>query len=111
MALLTPQTPGPTGLEPAFVPAAATGDEFPPGNGHIILIVNNTGGAPCEVSLKAVRPCDQGFLHDKVTIVDAGDRIYINSLNPVVYRDPGTNVYRVEYDQVVGVEVAVLQTS
>jgi hypothetical protein len=110
MANLAIQVPGPTGLEPAFVPASATGDEFGPGNGHIVLVVKNAGGSPCTVTLVAHRACDQGFLHPKETVIEAGDTVYINSFNPVTHLHQGSQKYQVTYDQVTGVSVAVLQT-
>lgn len=71
MAALTIQQLVKTGLDVTFAAASAGGDTFV-NNGKVLLVVKNGGGAPINVTVDSVRACDQGFDHDLVVAVPAG---------------------------------------
>lgn len=76
MATLTVYTKDLDGLIATYVSAAGGGDVFP-NDGATQLHVKNGSGSPITVTVTAVKACNQGTLHDSVTIITAGDEAFI----------------------------------
>jgi hypothetical protein len=108
MALLNVQTADVTGLNPAYVAAAAGGDTVPQGFG-LLLHVKNGGGAPITVTI--VRPgSEYGIANpDPAVTISAGGAQFIRI--PPEFADPSiNNVIAVTYSAVTTVTVAVIQS-
>lgn len=102
MAILSVQAP-PAAL--TYASAAAGGDSYP-NTGREVFHVRNAGGSACVVTRNSQKVCDQGFDHDEVTSVPAGQDRMLAAASGVRFNDANGRV-AVTYDQVSSVTVAV----
>lgn len=107
MATINPQTTSLTGLEIVFVAAAAGGDVVP-NDGKTILRVKNGGGSDQTVTVTATGKCNQGSLHNSVTVVTAGEERDIGPF-PKHQFDNGSGQFAVTYSGVTSVTVAAIK--
>lgn len=77
MALLTVQQVTLAGLQPEFTPADVAGDQAPMDSDNVFVVVRNGGASDVDVTINSVKPCDQGFDHDEVVTVPAGEEAWI----------------------------------
>lgn len=98
MALIPEAVGAPTGtvVSPRL---PANGDTVTPGD-DVQMVFNNTSGSPITVTITAVKPCNQGSLHDSVTVVAAGT---IRTIGPVDrrYASNSTGLATVNYTGVL----------
>lgn len=73
MAELAIQQVSLSGVGVGLVAAAAGGDTFP-NAGREVLVVNNGDTTATTITIAAVHRCNQGFQHDAVVTVPAGER-------------------------------------
>jgi hypothetical protein len=108
MALLTVQTPSLSGVEPTFAAATATtGDTFA-NSGREVLYVKNGAGVSTDVTIDSVTACDQGFDHDIVVTVLAGDEAIIGPFPTGRFNDGG-GLVEVICDPVATVTIAAIR--
>ena len=103
MANLTVQPASKSGTTLNFVAAAGGGDTVHNPGGNARLKVR-TSGTPTVVTVHAVRPCDQGVLHDITVNVGATAEVEIALPK---YADHQVNGTSITYSSVTGVTVAV----
>lgn len=108
MATLTPQTGGSSGVTLSFVAADVAGDEFP-NNGRTVLIVKNDDTGSHDVTIVSQENCSQGFNHDVVVSVAAGEQALIGQFSRSRFNDTN-GLVQVTYDDVTSVTVAVVNT-
>lgn len=104
MAALTIQQLAQAGLNVTFAAASAGGDTFV-NNGRVLLIVKNGGGVSVNVTIDSVKPCDQGFDHDIVVAVPAGQERKIGFFEESRF---GSQV-SVSYSAVASITVAAVR--
>jgi len=107
MALLAAQKVSLAGLDPVFVAASPTGDEFP-NSGRAVLYVRNDGTSEITVTVNSQTPCNYGYDHDAVITVPPGGERVIGPFAPARFNDPNGRV-QVSYSAVTSVTVAVLE--
>lgn len=94
----------PQGAAPIFTNADPAGDEFP-NDSKTKILVRNADAAPIDVTIRSQRQCDQGFTHDLVITVPAGEEREIGPF-------PGSRFNKadgravVNYTAVANVEIA-----
>lgn len=107
MAVLAVQKVSKTGLAPAFAAAAAGGDEFSNG-GRTYLHVKNGSAASVDVTADSKKQCDQGYDHDVVVAVPAGQERLIGPFDPTRFNNSSGRV-NVSYSAVASVTVAAVE--
>lgn len=90
MAVLDVQDVARAGLNPAFVAAAAGGDEAPLVAG-LFVVVKNGSAAEVTVTLNSQEACNQGFDHDETVAVPAGGERWIGEFSDR-FKSSGGNV-------------------
>lgn len=80
MAVLDVQDVARAGLNPAFVAAAAGGDEAPNVAG-LFVVVKNGSAAQITVTLDSQEACNQGFDHNETVDVPAGGERWIGEFS------------------------------
>lgn len=105
MAQLTIQTIARTGLEAAYVAAAALGDEFL-NNHRTFLHIKNGGGASIDVTFAVQDTVDGLAVTARTVAVPGGEERMIGPFGPE-YDDAHTNV-KVTYSDVTTVTVAAI---
>ena len=111
MALLTVQSVGRAGLEPALVAAAAGGDTFPLLDGREWIEINNASAAPITVTIKSKTKCDQGFDHDLVISVPANKKRTISGFLPISRFKNATGNLEITYSAVASVTVGAFRAA
>lgn len=104
MATLAVQEITLAGVDPTLAAAAGGGDDFP-NTGREYFDVNNGSGVAINVTFDAVRQCNQGFDHDEVVSVGAGQRRRIGPFPPSRF---GPSV-AVSYSGVTSLTVAAVR--
>jgi hypothetical protein len=109
MALLTVQKMALTGTTPTFG-AVASSDTFP-NDGKTYLEVKNTSGTQDTVTVAAQSTCNQGVLHDSVTVVPitTGDKV-IGPFEPTRFNN-SSGQCTVTHTQTASVTCAVISES
>lgn len=98
------------GTEVAFVAAAAGGDAIPDNmqGERTFLRVKNGDAADKTVTINSQTPCDQGFDHDIVEVVTAGEERDIGPLDDARFND-GNGSVLITYSAVANVTVAAVR--
>lgn len=104
---ITPQQILPTGTEVTFEAANVDGNSVV-NNGATNLHVVNGGGVSIDVTVTAQNKCNQGYLHDLVVAVPAGEERVIGPFTVAHYND-ATGAIIVDYDSVTSVTVAAIK--
>lgn len=107
MATLTKQNVVLTGLNPSFVAAAAGGDEFL-NSGRAFIYVKNGGGSSINVTVDSQAPCSQGYDHDAVVAIPAGEERMIGPFPKDRFNDASEKV-QITYSGVTSVTIAVIE--
>jgi len=91
-------------VSPVFVAAAAGGDTFA-NDSYTELLAFNGGASAITITVTGVRACDQGFLHDSVQTLAAGE---LGRFGPFVASrfSDAARMATVTYSDVTGVTVA-----
>ncbi len=113
MATLTVQTidssDTTTGLTPVYDAAdAGLSDEFV-NNGRTFLHVKNGGGGAIVITVNSRLNCDQGFDHNYVVNLGAGNEAMIGSFSNPRFTNTTTGRTTVSYDSVSSVTVAAIK--
>lgn len=110
MALLTVVEPVLAGTDPAFVAAAAAGDEFP-ADDHTTLHVVNSSGASIDVTLTSQTSARPGLIpDDQVVAVPAGEQRDIRLSPSSPFKDADGRC-QVTYSSETSVTVAVTRSA
>ena len=105
MAVLTVNTiSGVTAENAALTAAAGAGDSYVAETG-VFLIITNAAAATRTVTIAAVKSCNQGFDHDIVIAVPAGETWISPRISPYVYADATGNVNITYSDAGAGVSL------
>ena len=107
MADLAVQAVSLSGLNPSFVAAAAGGDAFL-NAGREFLHVKNGGGSEVTVTVDSQVPCNQGYDHNAVVAVPAGQERLIGPF-PKARFDYANQKVQVAYSDVTSVTVAAVR--
>ena len=107
MATLTKQSVVLTGLNPSYVAAAAGGDEFV-NSGRAFIHVKNGGAGSIDVTVDSQAPCSQGYDHDAVVAVPAGEERMIGPFPKDRFNDSSEKV-QITYSGVTSVTIAVVE--
>lgn len=103
MADLTTQAPGITGNDVTYTAASAGGDTIEPG---AAIHVKNGDDASVNVTIPSYINCNQGFDHDLVVAVPAGDDRFIGPFDTRFVNGAGR--IGISYSAVTDVTVAAL---
>lgn len=114
MATLTRNTVpiGGIDLAGALVAADVAGDEVlndVPNAAKTFLVVENAGGGAINVTVNSQTNCSQGFDHDSVVNVPAGETHMIGPLTKARWNDPADKKVKWTYDSVTSVSVGVFE--
>lgn len=107
MALLAKQSSSLAPAASVTYGAASASDTFANG-GQERLHVKNGGGSPDTVTVNSVKNCDQGFDHDVVVSVPAGQDRWIGPFDPGRFTDPATGLATVTHSFITSVTQALL---
>lgn len=94
------------GVTPAYEAADVAGDTFS-NDGNTIFHVKNDSVVSVNVTVAATTPCSQGFTHNNVVAVPAGQERMIGPFPVVIFGRSAS----VSYSAVADVTVAPLQLS
>lgn len=112
MATLTVQTidssDTTTGLSPTYAAADVAGDEFA-NDGRTFFHVKNGGGGTINITVNSILLCDQGFDHNYVVTLGAGNEAMIGSFGKPRFNNTSTGRTAVTYDVVTSVTVAAIK--
>lgn len=106
MAILTVQKISLAGLKPAYQAAAVAGDEFE-NNGKTFYHVKNGSATAKAITFDSVKPCDQGFDHDVVVNIPAGEERLLGPFAPERFNNQSRQV-KVTYSSVDLLTVAAI---
>lgn len=98
-----------TGLEPAYVAAAAGGDYFA-NDGKTLLEARNASGGNITVTVASQKTCDQGATHNAAVVVPltTGQRM-IGPFNRTRFNDANGRV-QITYSGVTSLTVAAIRS-
>lgn len=108
MALIPEAVATPAGTATA-ARQAANGDTIANLSDRTMLVFNNGSGSPVTVTVTAVRPCNQGSLHDLVATVAAGAQKVIGPIDNR-YANATTGLAVVNYTGTLGATTTVYTT-
>lgn len=98
-----------TGLVPTFDSAdAGLTDEFI-NDGKTFFMVKNGGGGGINITINSRQDCDQGFDHNYVVALGAGNDVLIGRFGKPRFNQTTTELVTASYDSVASVEVAAIQ--
>lgn len=98
-----------TGLVPTFDSAdAGLSDEFI-NDGKTFFMVKNGGAGAIVITINSRQLCDQGFDHNYVVSLGAGNDVLIGRFGKPRFNVPVTELVTASYDSVASVEVAAIQ--
>lgn len=110
MAVIAPQEPDVTGLDPTYAAAESGGDSFEHDRG-LLLHVSNGDGSSHTVTVVSQFPTEPGIDSDDVAVaIPAGESRFIGPFSSRVFAD-SENMIQVTYDDVTSVEVALLKVT
>jgi len=101
-----------TGLNPnspVYVSCAEGGDEAANNDYTFLHVVNGHSGA-LEVTVNSVKACDQGFDHDVVVSVPAGEERMIGPFDRGRFNDSAGKI-QITYDAVTALTIAAIKVS
>lgn len=107
MATLTVQSVVLAGITPSLVAAAAGGDEFV-NSGKTLIYVKNGGGGSINVTVDSQAVCSQGYDHDAVVAVPAGEERMIGPFSKDRFNDSDVKV-QITYSGVTSVTIAAIE--
>lgn len=107
MADLTVQKVVLTGLNPSYEAAAAGGDAFV-NSGRTFIHVKNGGAGSIDVTVDSQTPCSQGYDHDAVVAVPAGEERMIGPFTKERFNDNDEKV-QIAYSGVTSVTIAAIE--
>jgi hypothetical protein len=97
-----------TGLNPSYGAADAGGDEFANSGREVIHVKNgHTSEQTVTVDSKAV--CSQGYDHNAVVAIPAGEERIIGPFPKVRFDDPSTGKVAISYSGVISLTIAVIR--
>lgn len=105
---LTKQVITTAGVVVSQAAANADGSDFL-NSGRCILIVNNGGASPINVTVDSKSSCSQGFDHDIVVAVAAGAEKHIGPFPQARFNDASTGKADVTFSAVTSVTVALVE--
>lgn len=111
MTELTVQKISLNGTAPEFTAADATGNYFK-NSGFSFLHVKNSGGSPVTVTIDSVALCSQGYDHDVIVSVPAGEERLIGVFPKNRFDQKIDNVserVKITYSSATSVTVAVFE--
>jgi len=108
MAALTIYTSDLDGVVATYVAAAGGGDTFA-NNGATMLHIKNADASPTTVTVTAISSCDQGTLHNSVTVVAAGTEAFIGIFGKKRFNVVSTGAASVSYSNTTSVTVAAIK--
>jgi hypothetical protein len=108
MATLTVYEADLDGVVAAYVAAAGGGDTFA-NDGNTALHIKNADASPTTVTVTAISACNQGTLHDSVTVVAAGDEAFIGVFDKKRFNTVSTGAASVSYSNTTSITVAAIK--
>ena len=106
MSELVVQANSLAGLSPEFSAADAAGDTFR-NNGRTLLHVQNGGAGAVTVTIESRKQCDQGYDHNVVANVPAGETVILGPFRPERFND-AAGLVSVAYSDEASVTVAAI---
>lgn len=104
MAVLQVVDITPQGAAPVFANADPANDELP-NDGKTKILVRNNSVAPVDVTIVSQHQCSQGFFHNQVVTVPAGEEREIGPFPGSRFNRPDGRAV-VEYSAAADVEIA-----
>lgn len=103
-----PQVMDLDGIEPAYTAADATGN-YGHNDGKSFLHVKNGGVGSVDITIESQRQCDQGFTHDVVVSIPAGEERMLAPFGTRRFND-SDNYLQWSFDDVTSVTVGFFST-
>jgi len=105
---LTKQVVSLAGLETAYAAANADGSDFL-NSGRAFLHVKNGAASDITVTVNSRQTCSQGFDHDVVVTVTAGEERMIGPFPQARFNDASTGKADVTFSDVTSVTIALVE--